>query len=84
MKSKYRSLTVSFQINAVFYILVSNLIAALILFNSSCFVCRLAKKHGLELVSKKGFHEYYEMNKGKGRGLLGKMQALEVNMLHQN
>jgi len=39
---------------------------------------RLARKHGLELVSKSRFEEYYEKNKEKGRGLLGRMQALET------
>ncbi|XP_046675254.1 mRNA cap guanine-N7 methyltransferase-like [Homalodisca vitripennis] len=38
---------------------------------------RLARKYGLELVSKSKFEEYYEKNKEKGRGLLGKMQAFE-------
>uniref|UniRef100_A0A1B6MB57 mRNA cap guanine-N(7) methyltransferase n=1 Tax=Graphocephala atropunctata TaxID=36148 RepID=A0A1B6MB57_9HEMI len=39
---------------------------------------RLARKHGLELVSKSKFKEYFEVHKEKGRGLLGKMQAFET------
>jgi len=55
------------------------------LFNSGCVILpptyfRLAKKYGLQLVTKERFESYYERVKEEGRSLLGKMQALEVRM----
>jgi hypothetical protein len=44
---------------------------------------RLAEKYGLQLVAKERFDGYYEKVREEGRSLLGKMQALEVNM-HNN
>ncbi|XP_054283068.1 mRNA cap guanine-N7 methyltransferase isoform X2 [Macrosteles quadrilineatus] len=39
---------------------------------------RLARKYGLELVSKSRFEDYFKQSKDRGRNLLGKMQALET------
>lgn len=39
---------------------------------------KLAKKYGLQLVTKERFDSYYERVKEEGRSLLGKMQALET------
>lgn len=44
------------------------------------FCFRMAKKHGMKLVYKKTFSDFFNTFKeeGEGRSLLGKMQALEV------
>lgn len=41
-------------------------------------LCKLALKHGLELMTFERFDEYYERFKEEGRSLLGNMQALET------
>ncbi len=44
------------------------------------FTRRLAGKFGLEFVKKERFYDYYERLKNEGRGLLGRMQAVEVGI----
>lgn len=39
---------------------------------------RLAEKFGLKLVKKERFFDFYNRMKEEGRGLLGRMQALQV------
>ncbi|XP_011636013.1 mRNA cap guanine-N7 methyltransferase [Pogonomyrmex barbatus] len=41
-------------------------------------LCKLALKHGLELVAFERFEEFYKRFKDEGRSLLGNMQALET------
>lgn len=43
----------------------------------------MAEKYGLKLISKKPFAEFFNENvnvAGENRGLLGRMQALEVSI----
>lgn len=41
-------------------------------------LAKLAKKHGLKLVQKEKFYEYYEKIKSEGRTLMGNMKGLEA------
>jgi hypothetical protein len=45
----------------------------------------LAKKHGLEIVDRQAFKDYFNHNKqtGEGLSLLKKMKALEVKKIYQ-
>lgn len=45
------------------------------------FLFRLAAKHGLKLVMKERFLDYFQRVKDSGRQLLGRMQAFEVSDL---
>ena len=42
---------------------------------------KLASRHGLKLVLRERFEDFFERWKDEGRSLLGKMQCLEVNNL---
>lgn len=45
---------------------------------------RLAENYGLKLVMKERFSTYFKRMKNEGRGLLGRMQAMEVSFCFIN